>query len=334
METVKERDLSIDVLRCLGILLIILAHCGAPTLLDELRNFDVILLVILSGIVSVKSYKRSKSGFKYIKKRLIRLIVPTYIFLTILFIIDRFLAPYSKDLDLSWKTIFSTYTLTSGIGYVWIIRVYILCAISVLFLMNIKRFKKAIIFVLFLIYEVLFYTIGNANGFLEYGIYYLIPYGFLCTYIGMELANWDNKKLIKIMLIFLLIFAIMFACFYIAKNQFEKISDYKYPARLYYLSYGIGISLLLYYLINRKNIFNIKERLNNKLILFIGQHTMWIYLWHILYLNVFAFVKFDVKWYEKYVFLVVMAILTTYIQSKIVQKLHIKNKNVKFIFDS
>ena len=200
--------------------------------------------------------------------------------------------------------------------------------------MNIKKFKKTIILALFLIYEVLFYTVGNANGFLEYGIYYLIPYGLVCMYIGMQLKQWNNKKIIKVMLIFLLIFVIIFTYFYITKRQFTKISDYKYPPRVYYLSYGIGISLLLYYLVDRKNIFNIKERLNNKLVLFIGQHTMWIYLWHILYLNTFAFVKFDVKWYEKYIFLVVMATLTTYVQSKIVQKLNIKNRNIKVLFDS
>ena len=61
---------------------------------------------------------------------------------------------------------------------------------------------------------------------------------------------------------------------------------------------------------------------------------MWIYLWQIFYLNTFAFVKFEVKWYIKYIFIVVMSILTTYLQSKIVQKLNIKNKNIKAIFDS
>ncbi len=333
MEKVK-REASIDILKCIGMLLIILAHCGAPTFIDEIRNFDVVLLVILSGTVAIKSYERSKSGFKYIKKRLIRLIIPTYIFLTVLFLLEKIVCLFEPIFPMDENTILSSYTLTSGIGYVWIIRIYILCAISVVILMNIKKYKKIIIISLFIIYEILYYTIGNSNLFLQYDVYYLIPYGLLCVYIGMQIKNWDNKKLLKATAIFLLVFVILFIVFYIIKNQITKISDYKYPPRVYYLSYGIGVSLLLYYLIDRKNILNIKEKLNNKLILFIGSHTMWIYLWQIFYLNTFAFVKFEVKWYEKYIYLVVMSILTTYIQSKIVQKLNIKNKNIKAIFDS
>lgn len=333
MEKVK-REVSLDILKCIGMLLIILAHCSAPTFIDEIRNFDVVLLVILSGIVAVKSYERSKSGFKYIKKRLIRLIIPTYIFLTVLFLLERIVCIFNPIFPMDKDTIFSSYALTNGIGYVWIIRVYLLCAISVVILMNIKKYQKIIIISLFIIYEILYYTIGNANPFLEYDVYYLIPYGLLCVYIGMQAKNWNNKNLLKATAIFLLIFAILFTFFYITKNQFTKISDYKYPPRVYYLSYGIGISLLLYYLVDRKNILNVKERLNNKLILFIGSHTMWIYLWQIFYLNTFAFVKFEVKWYAKYIFIVTMSILTTYLQSKIVQRLNIKNKTIKNIFDS
>ena len=333
MEKTK-REVSIDILKCIGLLLIILAHCSAPTFIDEIRNFDVVLLVILSGVLAVKSYERSGSGLKYIGKRLIRLIVPTYIFLTVLFILEKIVCIFNPVFPMDKNTILSSYTLTNGIGYVWIIRVYILCAISVVILMNIKKYKKIIIISLFIIYEILYYTIGDINEFFQYCVYYLIPYGLLCVYVGMQAKNWDNKKLLKVTAIFLLVFVIIFTVFYITKNQITKISDYKYPPRLYYLAYGIGISLLLYYLIDRKNILNIKEKLNNKLISFIGSHTMWIYLWQIFYLNTFAFVKFEVKWYEKYIYLVVMSIISTYIQSKIVKKLNIKNKTVKAIFDS
>ena len=333
MEKTK-REVSIDILKCIGLLLIILAHCSAPTFIDEIRNFDVVLLVILSGVLAVKSYERSGSGLKYIGKRLIRLIVPTYIFLTVLFILEKIVCIFNPVFPMDKNTILSSYTLTNGIGYVWIIREYILCYISVIILINIKKYKKIIIISLFIIYEILYYTIGDINEFFQYGVYYLIPYGLLCVYVGMQAKNWDNKKLLKVTAIFLLVFVIIFTVFYITKNQITKISDYKYPPRLYYLAYGIGISLLLYYLIDRKNILNIKEKLNNKLISFIGSHTMWIYLWQIFYLNTFAFVKFEVKWYEKYIYLVVMSIISTYIQSKIVKKLNIKNKTVKAIFDS
>lgn len=329
-----KRKVSIDVLKCIGMLLIILAHCGAPTLLDQIRNFDVVLLVILSGTVAVKSYERSENCFKYIIKRAIRLLVPTYLFLTFLFIVEKIIDIFNPVFPMESKLITTSYTLTSGIGYVWIIRIYLLCAIAVPILTNIKKYKKTVIAISFIIYEILFYTIGNANVILQQIVYYLIPFGLLCVYIGMRLNDWDNKKILKVIVICLLIFIVLLTVFYIVKKQIPKISDYKYPPRLYYLSYGIGISLLLYYLFERKNIFDIKEKLDNKLILFIGRHTMWIYLWQVFYLNTFAFVKFQVTWYVKFIYLVVLSVLTTYIQSKIVEKLNIKNKTIEAIFDS
>ena len=330
----EKRKVSIDALKCIGMLLIILAHCGAPTFLDQIRNFDVVLLVILSGTLAIKSYARSESWFKYIGKRIIRLLVPTYIFLTVLFILERIVNVFKPIFPLEPELIITSYNLTSGIGYVWIIRIYLLSAIAVPILMNIKKYKKTIIAILFIVYEVLFYTIGNANGILEHIVYYLIPYGLLCVYIGMRLNDWDNKKILKVSGVCLLIFVVIFTVLYFTKNQITKISDYKYPPRLYYLSYGIGISLLLYYLFERKNILNVKEKLNKKIILFIGRHTMWIYLWQIFYLNTFAVIKLQVTWYEKFIYLATASILTTYIQSRIVQKLNIKNKTIRAIFDS
>ena len=56
MEKTK-REVSIDILKCIGLLLIILAHCSAPTFIDEIRNFDVVLLVILSGVLAENHMK-------------------------------------------------------------------------------------------------------------------------------------------------------------------------------------------------------------------------------------------------------------------------------------
>ena len=57
----------------------------------------------------------------------------------------------------------------------------------------------------------------------------------MCIYRNAN-KNWDNKKLLKATAIFLLVFVILFIVFYIIKNQITKISDYKYPPRVYYLS--------------------------------------------------------------------------------------------------
>lgn len=61
-----KRDSTIDLLRVLGTLLVILAHVKIPKVMSEIRTFDVVLLVFISGM-SLK-YAKHKHYFVYIKK--------------------------------------------------------------------------------------------------------------------------------------------------------------------------------------------------------------------------------------------------------------------------
>lgn len=77
-----QRDLYIDFLRFIGISLIILAHVEAPSGITQFRSFDVPLMVFVSGL----SFSTKGGGFwKYVWKRVKRLCIPVYLFLTILF---------------------------------------------------------------------------------------------------------------------------------------------------------------------------------------------------------------------------------------------------------
>lgn len=75
------RDKKIDILKAIGAILIILAHVSNSPLILQLRNFDVPLMVMISGYLAVDSLKKSESNMDYYRKRFIRLVVPTYIFL-------------------------------------------------------------------------------------------------------------------------------------------------------------------------------------------------------------------------------------------------------------
>ena len=54
------RDNRIDILRTTGLAMIILAHVYPPPLLFHLRNFDVPLMVLLSGMSFVLSYNAAE----------------------------------------------------------------------------------------------------------------------------------------------------------------------------------------------------------------------------------------------------------------------------------
>lgn len=51
----------IDFLKLVGLFCIILAHVGPPAVVMQLRNFDVPLMVILSGMLAANSQHLDKS---------------------------------------------------------------------------------------------------------------------------------------------------------------------------------------------------------------------------------------------------------------------------------
>ena len=334
------RNITIDILKTLGIILVILAHTNPPTFIFQLRNFDVVLLVILSGSLAIKSYNKSKNFKKYFEKRILRLAIPVIVMLSAFFGGGRVLCTIlNKEFPFSFKKLIFSFFLLDVIGYVWIIRVYILCALSIPIIEKIKKSlstKEYYLFIisLYILYEILYYFIGNNNLFLKYIVYYIIPYGFLCSFIGIELNRWNNKTILIISMILIIIFGITATIKISNLNTFVTTNEAKYPARLYYLSYAIGMSLLCYYFVDRKNIFNIKRIFNNSKIVFISGHTMWIYLWHIIYIFIINFIKLNLFWLFEFLIILLMSIFTTYLQSKVVNKINIKNKEIKIIFDS
>lgn len=72
------RDKSIDLLRSLGLILVILVHSSAPYTISQIRSFDVPLMVFVSALtfkpISVNQY------FSYLWKRTKRLVIPTWLF--------------------------------------------------------------------------------------------------------------------------------------------------------------------------------------------------------------------------------------------------------------
>ncbi|MDY7013155.1 MAG: hypothetical protein SVX43_06045 [Cyanobacteriota bacterium] len=64
-----KRDIRLDVLKTIGIILIILAHTNPPIWIHQIRNFDVPLMVLLSGTLFYSSSSKSQdySFWKYWK---------------------------------------------------------------------------------------------------------------------------------------------------------------------------------------------------------------------------------------------------------------------------
>ncbi len=332
-----NRDIRYDILRTIGIFCIILAHTNPPPLIFQLRNFDVPLMVIISGAVfGMTSIKKIYTFYSYLRERILRLLLPTWAFL-IFFFVFYFLLYSIKGLDypFSFKYILYSFVLIGGIGYVWIIKVFILAAITGPFLLKINRRinNNLLYFILlssfYMLYEISYFYYKDTNIFLldffiKNYVFYIFPYGFLFG-LGLRLPTL-NQKFINIIISIVTVLFILLAYFY-NSDAFIPTQLFKYPPRMYYLLYAIGISLFLYSLSNHKYIKYIYSNTTT----FISSSSLWIYLWHILFLFAWEyFITFFPQWVNnfilKFICISSLSIMITYIQKLIIYNFILKAK--------
>lgn len=204
------RDNKIDLLKTIGILMIMLAHTYTlPKSLFQFRNFDVILLVLISAMLQTsKNYNNFKEYLSISLKRMLRILLPTWAFLSIFFsiifvysVINHIQFPFSI-----W-TIFESYILINGIGYVWIMLIYIIMAFIGPFTVKINNMynsKKVVISVIFIyiLYELILTNIEINNlSILNYIYQQVFIYGlgyWFIFYIGINIKKNESKNPIYI----------------------------------------------------------------------------------------------------------------------------------------
>jgi len=325
MQRVVERDLKIDILRCVAIVGIIIAHSEPNKIIFQLRNFDVILMVLILGASFYLSSNRSSKKISYVTysiKRMKRLIIPTWIFLTIFFSLFLLISLELKvDYYFSFKEIFMSYIMINGIGYVWIMRVFFLIALisPILLKLNLKiKNNNHYFLILFLIYgiyiifQLIYNTLdGPLKVLFENFVLYGIGYGLIAAF-GMRLKFLSNKE-IYLWTIFFLVLFLGFMWYY----QFSPTQNYKYPPQLYYISYGMFISLFLYIVLDVKVIRSI---CSNKLVMFISQNSIWLYFWHIIFIYLLKFSDKEIQplfnnFIARFAFIFTLALVVTYIHS-------------------
>ena len=79
-----KRKINLDILKTIGLLCIILAHINPPKVLFQIRNFDVVLMIIISAYLGL-SNRKIENPFSYIGNRFCRLVIPCWLFLLLFF---------------------------------------------------------------------------------------------------------------------------------------------------------------------------------------------------------------------------------------------------------
>jgi len=320
-------------MRFIGLIIIILAHTRPPSLIFNLRNFDVPLMVLISGASFKLSFNEKESYIFYIWKRINRLIFPVWIFLTFYFIATYFY----KSSSLNLLKIVESYFLVGGIGYVWIFRVFILVALVAPFIHTLdKKFKSdsnylLLLLGIYLFYELIrFYTLSYFSQnttlkIIKSIIFYIVPYSIIFAF-GNRIFKLDTKKIVYIIYLLFLIFLSIGFFIYINEGHFVPTQRFKYPPSIYYSSYALAITLLLW--IYSDNIWKKVEGtiFCKKIILFIAQNSLWIYLWHIPFVKIFNFI--EINYIIKYVLIIIISSTIVFLQVYIVKN----QKKLKVLF--
>lgn len=287
-----HRDASLDFLRGIAILCVILAHVHPPDIVFQIRNFDVPLLLMVAGAAFSLRAAQHPDYWNYLLSRVIRLVVPVWVFLAVfLFTTLLVFSSLGKPYPFTPWEILSSFALMSGIGYVWVVRVFLLVAIiAPLMTTHLPRAgglvtQSLILIALFAAYETLVWSVswpdvGLTEFLFEDVLYYLVPYSTVFL-IGTRIGRmrWMHRKGYLVGAGICLSVAVSFAAYFLATTgTFVPTQQFKYPPTLYYLSYALSVSFLLYYFASNTGVSTTRV---GRLIGWLGRNTMWIYLWHI-----------------------------------------------------
>jgi len=328
-------------------LCIILAHVEPPAVLFQIRNFDVPLMVLVAGSAfSATAESRNRIGYlDYVARRFIRLVIPTWIFLAIFFTATLIIfMGLNKEYPFPTEKVISSFSLMEGIGYVWVIRVFLLVALiaPLTELANksssMSRFTYLSAIFAYVIYEIMVWYLPRPSltffaVLLEDILYLLIPYGCI-FFIGTRICFEDRRKLFY----FATASFILFCVFSITVNNMAgslvQTQRFKYPPTGYYISYAIFVASSLYLLVGSN--FSVFCPFRNY-IAFLGRSSMWIYLWHIFLIYIFNWSKYNINFVTKFFVILIICIITVLLQRILLERLvrnigNNKSRLLKMIF--
>lgn len=301
----QNRDRIIDFYKFIGLLAIILAHVSAPGAIAQLRNFDVVLMVLLEGVsynLSVSKQRIKNEYIAYVYKRFKRLVIPTWLFLLAYFSIVGILGHfgvisivYSIEDYIDSFLLVSGQPNTHGIGFVWIMRVYFLTSLILPIAKKIsekiskKMYICGIILILSL-YTSLLKLPFDSNSILgmmfENVILYMISYGMVAA-LGLIICNLTKKECAMGAVISLMQFLLQA---FIIRSYTQTA---KYPPQFYYFSYAFFIIFSLFYLRDKAVI----KWLSDKLVIkWIAQNSLWIYFMHIVPIKLYEYKLIKIGW--------------------------------------
>jgi hypothetical protein len=327
-----ERNINYDLMRLIGVLIIMIAHASPPEWLFQLRNFGTPLLIVGSALTYALIYKnRSLDTWKFYRKRLTRLILPAWIFLSFFFFSFYIINTMTGEIyPFSVRQIIESYLFNRGIGFVWVLKVYIILALITPFAVRINRSALSptnyfyLLAAGYILYEISYraskpYIPEALTDLMKTVVFTIIPYALLYLY-GFRLATLKRKHVVIAALASFLIYIGFFVFKYIQTGGPVPTQHYKYPPRLYYLAYAFFALNVVYLLCSK---IRLEDKCLKAAITWLSSNSLWIYLWHIMAYYIWKPVLPDpngdfLLFLLKATFLLGFGVLFTSLQNKLV----------------
>lgn len=234
--------------------------------------------------ISAICFKPSKEGMdKYFWKRFKRIYKPVFIFLTFFFIVTGIISHYFHKFNYPTDWIIGSYLLLDepSIGYVWIMRVFLMIAIILPLLypcfIRLNLLASILTFTgLILIQDPLTYLIDSIDQpiirlALNQTVLYIIGYSPFVL-LGVKIREWNFNEILL-----LIAFAATATLIISLHNGCFDPQAFKYPPLSLYIVYGIlgcCVMWIIRPLIYRAAQWNFW--------IFLSKNSMWLYLWHII----------------------------------------------------
>lgn len=211
----------------------------------DASEFAVVVFIFCSCYVVFKKYlSEHLPVFNYVKKRLVRLLKPYYIFL-IFFLLLVYLGEPHKITALY---LVKSLLVIGGVDINWLVLLFLIFSILVPVILTLYKRKKWLFYVFMFIalFSSVFFIKNKLP--LDYRITMFLPWSLIIIF-GLYFVKYERRKwFINLGLVFSFV---VFFLLHVVVNDFHlSLVMYanKYPPNLYHLSYGIFSVFVLYFI--------------------------------------------------------------------------------------
>lgn len=335
-----KRVYYIDFLKAIAIIFLIIIHVLSNHLDNKqiffiwnYLHFVVVIFVFSSGYLFALSLKNNFKNFKdlfiWLKKRVVRLVFPYYLFLSLHYLLWIFFPQYFYGYGLKKNTdfIFASIFLVGGVDYNWFVLLFVFFTIlSPLIAISLrKKIIFLIIFLLSLTISLLFSFYKFPYSYFKWVMVWSWLFIFYLGIIEYFLEEKLNKKqLIFMDLTFIFIWIVIFYIF--TKNKSPLVfTENKYPPNLILFSYGLIVN---FFIIAFSRLYQWQNFLIKNIINFLSRNSYNLFFIH--YLAMDFVYNFDKKLVanltigQKIIWVIFLSLLLTFIIDHFSKKIKIK----------